>query len=48
MLEADASGRLPPVIDSVWPFEQLAEAQDEWRDGSFFGKLVVTFDDASG
>ena len=47
MLEAVATHELRPVIDSVWPFEQLAEAQQKMTDGTFFGKLVVTFDEVA-
>ncbi len=39
----DAMTGIAPVIDSVWPFEQLAEAQARMASGEFFGKLVVTF-----
>jgi NADPH:quinone reductase-like Zn-dependent oxidoreductase len=44
MLVAVAALGPRPVVDSVWPFEQLADAQARMADGSFFGKLVVTFD----
>lgn len=45
MLGAIADAGLRPIVDSVWPFEQLADAQAKMADGSFFGKIVVTFDD---
>ena len=35
---------LHPIIDSVHPFAQLADAQQKMADGTFFGKIVVTFD----
>ena len=35
---------LHPIIDSVHPFDQLADAQQQMADGTFFGKIVVTFD----
>ena len=35
---------LHPVIDSVHPFARLVEAQQQMADGTFFGKIVVTFD----
>ena len=35
---------LHPVIDSVHPFVRLPEAQQQMADGTFFGKIVVTFD----
>jgi NADPH:quinone reductase-like Zn-dependent oxidoreductase len=44
MLDAMASSDLHPIVDSVWPFEELAQAQQRMADGSFFGKLVVAFD----
>jgi NADPH:quinone reductase-like Zn-dependent oxidoreductase len=44
MLEAMASSALRPIVDSVWPFEQLADAQTRMSEGAFFGKLVMTFD----
>ncbi len=44
MLDAMASSDLHPIVDSVWPFEELAQAQQRMADGAFFGKLVVTFD----
>lgn len=47
MLAAISAADLRPVVDSVWPFEQLVEAQDRMANGSFFGKLVVTFDATS-
>jgi NADPH:quinone reductase-like Zn-dependent oxidoreductase len=47
MLQSVAASHLRPIVDSVWPFEQLAEAQDRMANGSFFGKLVVTFDRAA-
>ena len=40
MLAAFAAGP-PPVIDSVRPFDELAEAQRAMAAGDFFGKLVV-------
>ena len=35
---------LHPIIDSVHPFEQLAASPTAMADGTFFGKIVVTFD----
>jgi NADPH:quinone reductase-like Zn-dependent oxidoreductase len=46
MLAAVADHHLRPIVDSVWPFEQLAEAQARMTEGSFFGKLVVTFEES--
>ena len=40
MLDAFAAGP-PPVIDSVRPFDELADAQRAMAAGDFFGKLVV-------
>jgi NADPH:quinone reductase-like Zn-dependent oxidoreductase len=47
MLHAVEVEGLRPIVDSVWPFEQLVEAQARMADGSFFGKLVVTFEGSS-
>ncbi len=44
MLAALEQHDLRPVVDSVWPFERLAEAQNVMATGTFFGKIVVTFD----
>jgi len=48
MLSFVAGHALRPVVDSVWPFEQIALAQDRMRSGAFVGKLVVTFGDEAG
>ncbi len=44
MLADVARHGLHPIVDSVHPFERLAEAQQKMADGAFFGKIVVTFD----
>ncbi len=44
MLADVARHGLHPIVDSVHPFEQLADAQQKMADGTFFGKIVVTFD----
>ena len=41
MLDAMAVTGRPPVIDRVWPFEQLLDAQQTMREGAFFGKIVI-------
>ena len=41
LAEVERAG-LRPVVDSVWPFDQLADAQATMAEGGFFGKLVVT------
>lgn len=41
-----ASGRLAPVIDSVYPFARIAEAYEALRRGGVFGKVVVRVDGA--
>jgi NADPH:quinone reductase-like Zn-dependent oxidoreductase len=41
MLNAIAEGGITPVIDSVWPFAELAAAQQRMADGGFFGRLIV-------
>ncbi len=38
---AFADGTFEIVIDSVWPFEQLAEAEARLESNDFFGKIVV-------
>jgi NADPH:quinone reductase-like Zn-dependent oxidoreductase len=43
MLAAVAASGVAPVIDSVWTFEQLADAQARMASGDFFGKLVIEF-----
>jgi NADPH:quinone reductase-like Zn-dependent oxidoreductase len=44
MLADVARHGLHPVVDSVHPFDRLGEAQQKMADGTFFGKIVVTFD----
>lgn len=34
-------GIVRPLIDRVWPLEELAAAQKQMEDGTFFGKIVV-------
>jgi NADPH:quinone reductase-like Zn-dependent oxidoreductase len=34
-------GRLRPIIDRVWPLDQLADAQRRMEAGDFFGKIVI-------
>ena len=41
VLHAVDSGGLRPVIDSVWPFAELAAAQAHMATGGFFGKIVI-------
>lgn len=41
MLDAMAAAGRSPVIDSVWPFEHVLDAQRAMREGAFFGKIVV-------
>ena len=43
MLEAMAHTGRKPVIDSVWSFDQLPEAQRRMESGEFFGKIVIDF-----
>ena len=47
MLDAIAEQELHPIVDSTWAFDDIAAAQDTMANGSFFGKLVVTFGDES-
>ncbi|MCU1392930.1 MAG: NADPH:quinone reductase [Ilumatobacteraceae bacterium] len=41
MLDAMARAGRPPVIDSVWSFDQVPAALQAMRGGAFFGKIVV-------
>lgn len=41
MLEAMAATGRPPIIDSVWPFDDLASAQHRMETDGFFGKIVI-------
>lgn len=34
---------ITPIIDAVYPFDELADAQQRMAGGDFFGKLVVSF-----
>lgn len=43
MLAAVAASGATPVVDSVWPFERLPDAQARMAKGDFFGKLVIEF-----
>jgi NADPH:quinone reductase-like Zn-dependent oxidoreductase len=36
-----SSGRLKPVIDSVFPLAELRKAQEKMEDRNVFGKIVV-------
>lgn len=38
------AGRLRPVIDSVFPFEQVAAAHERMESNESFGKIVLTLD----
>jgi NADPH:quinone reductase-like Zn-dependent oxidoreductase len=37
-----AEGRLRPVIENVFPFEQASDAFDLAMNGGFRGKIIVT------
>ncbi|HEY4333860.1 MAG TPA: zinc-binding dehydrogenase [Ilumatobacteraceae bacterium] len=41
MLDAISATGRSPVIDSVWSFDQLPQAQRRMESGEFFGKIVV-------
>lgn len=41
LLAVIAESGISPVIDSVWPFARLAEAQQRMAHGGFFGRLIV-------
>lgn len=34
-------GKLRPIVDRVWPLDQLADAFRQMESGAFFGKIVV-------
>ena len=42
LMPAIAAGRIRPLIDSVYPFEKLAEARDRMESNRHAGKIVVT------
>lgn len=42
MLAAIAATGAEPIVDSVYPFDAIADAQARMASGDFFGKLVVT------
>ena len=42
MLDAFAAAKLKPVIDSVFPFDQAADAFRRIESGRHFGKIVIT------
>lgn len=41
MMESVFSGRLTPVIDSVYPLERAREAYEHYERGEQFGKIVL-------
>ena len=41
MCSAMAATRMRPVVDSVWPFEQLHEAMAHLKSGAHFGKVCL-------
>lgn len=43
MLDAMSRTGRPALIDSVWPFAQLVQAQRRMQAGDFFGKIVIDF-----
>lgn len=43
-----ADGTLEPVIDSVYPLSQIAQANQRVESGEQFGKIVVTTEEAEG
>jgi NADPH2:quinone reductase len=42
VMPAIADGRITPVVDRVFPFDQLAAAKDYVETGALLGKVVVT------
>ena len=42
MCSAMARTQMRPVVDSVWPFEQLREAMAHLKSGAHFGKVCLT------
>jgi NADPH:quinone reductase-like Zn-dependent oxidoreductase len=43
IMELVEQGKLKPVIDKVFPFEQISEAHARIENGEQFGKVVVSF-----
>ena len=43
MLSAMSAAGAAPIIDSVWPFSELAAAQQKMAGGDFFGKIVIEY-----
>ncbi len=44
MLAAVATTGAAPVIDSVWPFAKITDALATMAAGTYFGKIVVSFE----
>lgn len=44
LMPAFAAGRIRPVIDSVFPFEKLAEARARMESNQHVGKIVITME----
>ncbi len=41
LLPAFAAGRIKPVVDRVFPFEQLAQAREHMQADRHLGKIVL-------
>ena len=41
VMDLVVQGELQPVIDAVWPLEQVREAHERLEVGGVFGKLVI-------
>ncbi len=41
VIDAHGAGRIRPVLDSVWSFERMREAEARLESGRFFGKVIV-------
>lgn len=48
MLPAFADGRIKPIVDRVFPFEQLGEAREHMRANRHLGKIVLAIPGAHG
>lgn len=44
LLEYVSRGKLTPVVDSVFPLEEAASAQEKMENRDFFGKIVLKMD----
>ncbi|MEM3811283.1 MAG: zinc-binding dehydrogenase, partial [Conexivisphaerales archaeon] len=43
LIRAVSSGAIKPVIDSLFPFEEVAKAQEKMENRTHFGKILLKF-----